>query len=318
MVQPTHPFGHPKQGDGYFELIDFNLVRHLADGRQVKGTYGVNVVKVREVIHMPRINPLASTVNGIEGIFELRGVPIPAINLCTILGDTRAPFSPEDQIIVTEFAHKRAGFIVQQTNRIRRVPWDKILPPSTDKASSMTGMMLIEENEFLFILDLERIISQLENVASGRPAFIQENAPLPPMMAPRKLGYPTILLVDDSSLILNSVARSLNQEGFGVVLARNGVEGIQRLEEAESSAYAIDAIITDLEMPQMDGLSLLKKIRLHRTYAQIPVYLHTSLSDTGSRETAKQLGANEFFVKNDISTILRYLKAQLLGGAIPA
>ena len=318
LVQPTNSFGHPKQGDGYFELIDFNLVRNLPDGRQVKGTYGVNVVKVREVIHMPRINPLASTVNGVEGIFELRGVPIPAINLCTILGDARAPVSPEDQIIVTEFAHKRAGFIVQQTNRIRRVPWEKILPPSADKASSMTGMMLIEDNEFLFILDLERIISQLENMATGRPAFVQENSPLPPMLSPRKLGYPTILLVDDSSLILNSVARSLNQEGYGIVLARNGLEGIQRLEEANQSGYVIDAIITDLEMPQMDGLSLLKRIRQHSTYSRIPVYLHTSLSDTGSRETAKQLGANEFFVKNDIGTILRYLKTQFLGATLSA
>lgn len=318
LVQPPNNLGHPKQGDGYFELIDFNLVRNLPDGRQVKGTYGVNVVKVREVIHMPRINPLASTINGVEGIFELRGVPIPAINLCTILGDARTPFSQDDQIIVTEFAHRRAGFIVQQTNRIRRVPWEKILPPSADKASSMTGMMLIEDNEFLFILDLERIISQLENVASGRPAFVHENTPLPPMMAPRKIGFPTILLVDDSNLILNSLARTLNQEGYGIVLARNGVEGLQRLEEAKQSSHVIDAIITDLEMPQMDGLTLLKKIRAHGNYSRIPVYLHTSLSDTGSRETAKQLGANEFFVKNDIGTILRYLKTQLLGVTLSA
>lgn len=318
MDQSPNSFGHPKQGDGYFELIDFNLVRHLPDGREIKGTYGVNVVKVREVIHMPKINPLASTVAGIEGIFELRGVPIPAINLCTILGDARAPYTQDDQIIVTEFAHKRAGFIVQRTNRIRRVPWEKILPPSSDKASSMTGMMLIEDNEFLFILDLERIISQLENMASGRPAFVQENSPLPPMMAPRKMGYPTILLVDDSSLILNSVARALNQEGFGIVLGRNGLEGLQRLEEASLGNYTIDAVITDLEMPQMDGLSFLKKIRSNGQYKAMPVYLHTSLSDTGSRETAKQLGANEFFVKNDINTILRYLKTQLLGAKISA
>ncbi|RZA15412.1 MAG: response regulator [Proteobacteria bacterium] len=176
----------------------------------------------------------------------------------------------------------------------------------------MTGMMLIENNEFLFILDLERIIMQLESMASGRPAFVQENAPLPPMMGPRKAGYPTILLVDDSSLILNSVARSLNQEGYGIVLARNGIEGLQRLEESALGGYVIDAVITDLEMPQMDGLSMLKKIKQHPEYKKIPVYLHTSLSDTGSRETAKQLGANEFFIKNDIGAILRYLKSQLL------
>lgn len=312
------PHTQPGQGDGYFELIEFSLVRRLPDGREIKGTYGVNVVKVREVIHMPKINPLASTVAGVEGIFELRGAPIPAVNLCTILGDPRQAVNPDDQIIVTEFAHKRAGFIVRQTNRIRRVPWDKILPPSSDKASSMTGMMLIENNEFLFILDLERIIMQLESTASGRPAFVQDNAPLPPFLAARKHGYPTILLVDDSSLILNSIARALNQDGYGIVMARNGLEGIQRLEEASQGQYHIDAIITDLEMPQMDGLSMLKRIKGISAYSRIPIYLHTSLSDTGSRETATALGATEFFVKNDISTILKYLKTHLVESKISA
>ena len=293
-------------------------MRRLPDGREVKGTYGVNVVKVREVIHMAKINPLASTVAGVEGIFELRGSPIPAVNLCTILGDTRTPLNPEDQIIVTEFAHKRAGFIVHQTNRIRRVPWEKILPPSADKASSMTGMLLIENNEFLFILDLERIIMQLESMASGRPAFVQDNAPLPPLLAPRKPGYPTILLVDDSSLILNSIARAINQDGYGIILARNGVEGLQRLDESKVGGYNVDAIITDLEMPQMDGLTMLKRIKANPEYSQIPTYLHTSLSDTGSRETAKALGATEFFVKNDIAAILKYLKSNLLGSRISA
>jgi len=314
LTTPTKSLGHPKQGEGYFELIDFNLVRRLADGREIVGTYGVNVVKVREVIHMPIINPLASTVTGIEGIFELRGIPIPAINLCTILGDQPRPISSDDQIIVTEFSNKRAGFIVHQTNRIRRVPWDKILPPSSDKASSMTGMMLIEDNQFLFILDLERILSQLEALSSGRSSHSSDNATLPALLLPLRMGYPTILLVDDSNLILNNVARSLNTEGYGIVLARNGLEALHRLEEAQANDYRIDAIITDLEMPQMDGLSLLKNVRATPAYANIPVYLHTSLNDVGSRESAKQLGARDFFTKNDIITILRLLKLQLIDG----
>lgn len=305
------------QGDGYFELIEFSLLRHLPNGREIKGIYGVNVVKVREVIHMPKINPLASTVQGVEGIFELRGAPIPAINLCTILGDAPAPLDPEDQIIVTEFAHKRAGFIVHQTNRIRRVPWEKILPPSADKASAMTGMMLIENNEFLFILDLERIITQLEYTATGRQNLIQDSNPLPAYMPAKKPGYPTILLVDDSTLILNGIARALNGEGYGLILARDGVEALQRIEDA-GSTYTIEAVITDLEMPQMDGLSLLKRIKANPKHSKLPVYLHTSLSDTGSRQTAMNLGANDFFVKNDIVTILKCLKTNVLGSRLTA
>ena len=297
---------------GYFELIDFTLIRHLPDGREITGHYGVNVVKVREVIHMPKINPLASSVNGVEGIFELRGVPIPIINLCTVLGDTRVPPAPHHQVIVTEFANKRAGFIVNQTNRIRRVAWDKILAPSSDRASSMTGMMLIEENEFLFILDLERIISNLEMQATGRSIASIENATQLQYYPPKKIGYPTILLVDDSSLILNNIARNLNFEGYGIVVARNGIEALQRLEEQD--AYTISAVITDLEMPQMDGISLLKRIRSHNLFQALPVYLHSSLSDVGSRESAIRMGANDFFLKNELATILATLKKDLLPG----
>src|SRR6476620_2337487 len=119
-------------GGNYFELIEFTLMRNLPGGRVIKGTYGVNVVKVREVVHMPRINPLSSSVPGIEGIFELRGIPIPAVNLCKVLGDYESTLHSEQQIIVTEFSQKRAGFIVHSTNRIRRVTWDKVLPPSAD------------------------------------------------------------------------------------------------------------------------------------------------------------------------------------------
>lgn len=316
-----------KSSGSHFELIDFTLNRHLPDGRVVAGTYGVNVVKVREVIHMPIINPLASNVPGIEGIFELRGVPIPAVNLCTILGDKRGDLSSDDQIIVTEFSHKRAGFIVHSTNRIRRVTWDKILPPSTDRASSMTGMMLIENNEFLFILDLERIIANLEAQAYGRSAvnsmssgaIHEESSALTSMVTPaRRPGYPSILIVDDSSLILTNLSRTLNQEGYGVVIARNGLEGLQRLEESQTGAFRIDCIITDLEMPQMDGLTFLKRVRQDPFFNRVPMFLHSSLSDNSSQERAVRDGANGFFVKNDMSVIIQTLKAQLLTRKIPA
>jgi two-component system chemotaxis response regulator CheV len=104
-------------GGNYFELIEFTLMRQLPNGNKLAGIYGINVVKVREVVHMPKINPLSSRVPGIAGIFELRGVPIPAVNLCRVLGDEASVVSPEQQIIVAEFSQKRAGFIVHGTNR---------------------------------------------------------------------------------------------------------------------------------------------------------------------------------------------------------
>lgn len=313
-------------GGNYFELIEFSLQRNLPGGRVIKGTYGVNVVKVREVVHMPRINPLSSSVPGIAGIFELRGIPIPAVNLCMVLGDYNSPITADQQIIVTEFSQKRAGFVVHTTNRIRRVTWDKVLPPSADSNSSITGMMLIEQSEFLFILDLERIIAGLESRAHGHnsmealPQGLNHSAPQYQAINMNR-NAPGILLVDDSNLILNTVSRALHHEGYRVILAKNGLEGLQKLEQSfasSSSLGPIHAIITDVEMPQMDGITFISRVRKKREFDGLPIFLHTSLSDTGSRDQGEKAGANGYLLKNDVLTIIETLKRHFLLGKIPA
>ncbi|WP_176736300.1 chemotaxis protein CheW [Oligoflexus tunisiensis] len=319
---------HFEVGGNYFELIEFSLLRNLPGGRVIKGHYGVNVVKVREVVHMPRINPLSSSVPGIAGIFELRGIPIPAVNLCMVLGDYQSPITPDQQIIVTEFSQKRAGFIVHSTNRIRRVTWDKVLPPSADSNSSITGMMLIEGSEFLFILDLEKIIASLESKAHGHHTMealpdlphgfdhaVQHHNLL------RDRNAPCILLVDDSNLILTNVSRALHHEGYRVIQARNGLEALHKLEQSQSAGNAagrVQAIITDVEMPQMDGITFISRVRKMSEFDRIPIFLHTSLGDTGSRDLGEKAGANGYLVKNDVLTIIETLKRHFRLSTIPA
>jgi two-component system chemotaxis response regulator CheV len=319
---------HFEVGGNYFELIEFSLHRNLPDGRVIKGIYGVNVVKVREVVHMPRINPLSSSVPGIAGIFELRGIPIPAVNLCMVLGDYQSPISTDQQIIVTEFSQKRAGFIVHSTNRIRRVTWDKILPPSADSNSSITGMMLIEDSEFLFILDLEKIIAGLECKAHGHHSM--EALPGLPrgfdaeafnQVVQKDRNAPGILLIDDSNLILTNVSRALHHEGYRVIQAKNGLEALQKLELAQSAGSStgpVHAIITDVEMPQMDGITFISRVRKKREFDGIPIFLHTSLGDTGSRDLGEKAGANGYLVKNDVLTIIETLKRHFLLSTISA
>ncbi|HYX34640.1 MAG TPA: chemotaxis protein CheW [Oligoflexus sp.] len=316
-------------GGNYFELIEFSLQRNLPGGRVIKGNYGVNVVKVREVVHMPRINPLSSSVPGIAGIFELRGIPIPAVNLCMVLGDYSSPISSDQQIIVTEFSQKRAGFIVHSTNRIRRVTWDKVLPPSADSNSSITGMMLIENSEFLFILDLEKIIAGLESKAHGHHSM--EALPGLPhgydheaqqhQLLNMNRNAPGVLLVDDSNLILTNVSRALHHEGYRVIMAKNGQEALQKLEQSMSSGSPngpVHAIITDVEMPQMDGITFITRVRKKRDFDGIPIFLHTSLGDSGSKELGEKAGANGYLVKNDVLTIIETLKRHFLLSKITA
>ncbi len=300
-------------GGNFFELIEFSLVRRMPKNQVYVGVYGVNVAKVREVVHMPKINPLASSVEGVAGIFELRGIPIPAVNLNKILGDYEAPITQDQQIIVTEFSQKRAGFIVSHTHRIRRVSWDKVLPPSTDSSSCMTGMILLENNEFLFILDLEKILAGLESVNQPQPNIYAQsefNQPSADSNKPIDRNSLGILVVDDSKLILSNLKRVLSGKGFRVITANNGQEGLGIVEailSGDKKYGPIHAIITDIEMPKMDGLTFIRKMRENPDLQSLPILLHTSLDGKATQAAAKKVGANGYVIKNDIDKIISYL-----------
>ncbi len=310
-------------GSNNFEMIEFSLERQLPDGSTRTGIYGVNVAKVREVVRLPTINPLASSVKGIEGIFELRGVPIPAINLCQVLGDSPQPLSADLQIIVSEFSMKRAGFIVNQTKCIRRVEWSKVMAPSSGESSFMTGMVLRDDGEFLFILDLEKILAKLEMAASGRDGFMSAGRDqfIPNMdshsqQAAEKLG--TILLVDDSSIIRSNLKTVLSRAGYRVILKEDGEKALHFLEDYANdfkSDERIDIVVTDVEMPRMDGLTLIDRMKKNPLLSSLPVLLHSSLSNPATQEAGLKAGANGYVVKSDPAELIKKIKHFLKAAA---
>jgi two-component system chemotaxis response regulator CheV len=305
-------------GGSFFELIEFSVTRRIR-GRSIKGIYGVNVAKVREVVRMPKINPLASRCRGVAGIFELRGVPIPAVHLSTALGDDEQECLPSQQLIVSEFSQKRAGFVVDATHRIRRIAWEKVLPPSSDAGSFITGMTLIDDNEFLFILDLERILLHLEYGNEGRMTAGMPGMPGSSVVAPKATSSaagtgPLLLLVEDSQFIRNGVKMALERVGYRVVEAGDGAEALDILNRGLKAppGQRIDAVVTDIEMPRMDGLSLTRRIREHAQLRQMPVLLHSSLSGKSNMQAGETVGANGYVVKNDFQTLFELLR-EILG-----
>ncbi len=310
-------------GGSVFELIEFALTRKI-NGQTIRGLYGVNVAKVREVVRMPKINSLASRHKGIAGLFELRGIPIPAINLAVTLGDETGEIRSNQQIIVTEFSQKRAGFIVDTTHRIRRIAWEKVLPPSADPSSCMSGMTLVEDNEFLFILDLEKILLNLEFGESYVNSHSQSSQPQPygvlevgrdtrPMVPSGVEGHGNIriLLIDDSAFIRSGCKQMLVKSGFQVVEAGDGAEALQMLE-ATTTDNGFDLIVSDIEMPRMDGLSLTKKLREHPRFNEMPIILHTSLSGKANQVAGLAVGANGYVIKNDFLNLFKLI-SELLG-----
>jgi two-component system chemotaxis response regulator CheV len=326
--------------ESIFELIEFRLDRKI-NGQVITGRYGINVVKVREVVRMPKINPLNSRLSGLAGVFELRGVPIPVINLPAVLGDERAEISKNQKVIVTEFGVKRAGFIVDATHRIRRVNWSHVMPPAADSGTYISAMTLIEDNEFLFILDFERILADIDamsnsKVSTSQPSKTTSEASMPFLAAADKdikvtplnrsvsvegnqgLGQsnsPLILLVDDSSFILKNTKIGLQRFGLNVMTATNGAEALGILENYASGNWngtRLAAVVTDIEMPQMDGFILTKNIRAMDAISDLPIIIHSSLSGKATQDTGMAMGANGYVVKNDIKHLVEAL-SEIIG-----
>ncbi len=311
-------------GGSYLELIEFHVDRALPNGEILQGRYGVNVAKVREVVRMPVITPHGVTEQGVAGIFELRGVPIPAVNLAVVLGHKQAKLLPEQQIIVVEFSNRRAGFIVSATKRIRRIPWDRVLAPPNDKSSFVTGMILLEENEFLFILDMEKILNELDNKplvkeSDGQSITIEDlirlglGGPKNPVVEAKVNASHRILVVDDSPLILDAVRSTFAKAGYRVDTACDGLAALELLDQSTDEASGIDLIVTDVEMPRMDGITLVKKIREHALLSHLPIVFHSSLSGDATVRAGQAAGADGYVVKNDFKALLemarRFLKS---------
>ena len=234
-------------GSNLFELIEFSVARGTPT------LYGVNVAKVREVIRLPHIVPCLTNCPEVLGVFNLRGVPIPAIHLSRALGYQSDEVTATSQVIVTEFSRRVAGFVVAGTRRIRRVSWDKVLPPTSDAFNSITGMMLIENQDFIFILDFERILIDIENRGRSQAAipdseaFVPENERVTlrrssasdsssqgegshPQSAERG-RTPRIMVVDDSPTARRALTEILRALCLDVVEFPNGEQAWSALND---------------------------------------------------------------------------------------
>jgi two-component system chemotaxis response regulator CheV len=278
-------------------------------------SFGVNVAKVREVIRMPEIVPCLTSCDAVLGVFNLRGHPIPVIHLAKALGLQQAAVPAQAQIVVTEFSRRLAGFVVAGTKRIRRVSWDKVLPPSSDTFGHITGMMLIENQQFIFILDFERILLDIEGHGTasnpGRPNYLtpSEQKTLMSDAVPPEFAGSLIMVVDDSPTARRSMSDLLGGMGLTCVTFANGEEAWSALSDharyAAQGGFA--AVISDVEMPKLDGYSLAKRLRSDPQLKKTPFILHSSLTGQVNKDRAFQAGADAYvtkFNKREISDAL--------------
>ncbi len=304
-----------KVGSNEMELVDFRILKQEDDG-VYEGIYGINVSKVREIIKFPELTDLPGTPEFIEGIFDLRGVVIPVVNLAKWMGIEEPEEARKDaRVIITEFNNVLIGFIVHDAKRIRRISWSEIEPAAFASGSGknaldgskITGVTKIEGDNVLLILDLESVVQDLglyEPDVSNTPAEIDNLSGV-------------ALILDDSATARKIVKDALKKMGFKVVEAIDGVEGLQKLDDlyqmyGNEIAQNLKIIISDVEMPKMDGFHFAATVKEDERFQDIPIVFNSSISDHFSEIRGKEAGAEAYLVKfqadsfyDEVSRIVR-------------
>ncbi|OHE16112.1 MAG: fused signal transduction protein/response regulator [Sulfurimonas sp. RIFOXYD2_FULL_37_8] len=302
-----------KVGSNEMELVDFRIFKQEKD-RVYEGIYGVNVSKVREIIKLPRLTELPGTPEFIEGIFDLRSVVIPVVNLAKWMKIIEPEgVEKNSRVVITEFNNILIGFIVHEAKRIRRISWADIEPASfmnnsaSIEGSKITGVTKIEGDNVLLILDLESVVQDLglyEPDTQYNAGEIENFSGL-------------ALVLDDSSTARKIVKEALIKMGFNVVEATDGQEGLEKLDElyeiyGEDISNTLKIIISDVEMPRMDGFHFAANVKEDGRFSTIPIVFNSSISDHFSELRGVEAGGEAYLVKfkadsfyNEIARVVR-------------
>lgn len=295
-----------ESGTNELEIVEFYLDEvDPVSGKVYKGYYGVNVAKVLEIIRAPKITEMPQVNHpSVLGAFNQRSHIIPLIDLAVWLGKERNESEPP-KVVVTEFNKVTSAFLVSGVNRIHRLSWEQVEPPNKYVAemsdSSFTGVVRIDE-KIVFILDLEKIVADL-NPELG----MQLDEDQLPESSPNYRA----LVADDSATTRNMIKMLLEKADFTVQTADNGSEAWAKLStlkhqvenEGKALNELVDVVISDIEMPSMDGHNLTKRIKDDVTLGKLPVILFSSLITDKLRHKGDAVGADDQISKPEVTQL---------------
>ncbi|CAH1538595.1 MULTISPECIES: chemotaxis protein CheV [Vibrio] len=277
-------------GQNRLELLTFRLM-----GRQ---RYGINVFKVKEVLQCPKLTSMPNLHPLVKGVAHIRGHTVSVIDLSLAIGGRPTTDIDKCFVVIAEFNRTIQAFLVSSVERIINMHWEAILPPpdGAGKAHYLTAVTNID-NELVEILDVEKILAEIAPVDETMDSAIGEEIAVAEQAKPI---VRRILIADDSTVARKQVERAITSIGFEVVSVKDGKEAYNKLLEMaqEGSIYdQISLVISDIEMPEMDGYTLTAEIRRNADLKNLYVILHSSLSGVFNQAMVERVGANTFIAK---------------------
>ncbi|WP_300426019.1 chemotaxis protein CheV [uncultured Thalassolituus sp.] len=289
-------------GENRLELLLFRV-----KGAQL---YGINVFKVKEIIQCPKLTLLPGSNPVVRGVVHIRSGTIPIMDMSMATGSAPLPDVEKAFVIITEYNGKTQGFLVSSVDKIINMNWESIHPPpkGTGREHYLTAVTEIE-NKLVEIIDVEKILAEVSPIREEISDGIL-NDDIRNQAQSRK-----ILIVDDSKIARKQITRCLQNIGLEVVALEDGRQAWEHLYGIHESGERVQdhymMLISDIEMPEMDGYTLVTRIRSEPAMEGFYVVLHSSLSGVFNKAMVEKVGADDFIAKFDPDVLADHLVQRL-------
>lgn len=286
-----------ESGTNELEIVEFDVANNK---------FGINVIKVKEIIQPIPVIFVPHAHEHVEGIIQLRGEVLPVVDMLKVLGITNVERSPQQKYIVAEFNKQRVVFHVDNVTQIHRISWDQIEKPSDmyQGGGSQVIGVIKQNDQMILLLDFERIMLEI-NPESGI------NVESVKKLGKRERSDKKIVIAEDSPLLRKLLHDTLNEAGYANVDffengrdAYNYLETLVKADPSKDITQHVQMIITDIEMPQMDGHHLTRKIKEHPDLAVLPVIIFSSLITDDLRHKGERVGAEDQISKPEIAELI--------------
>jgi two-component system chemotaxis response regulator CheV len=304
-----------ESGTNEVEIVEFYLDEQRTAG-EYRGYYGINVAKVLEILQMPELTDMPEVSHpAVLGAFNLRQEIIPLIDLAGWLGKKRTEKEPP-KVIVTEFNRTKSAFLVSGVTRIHRINWNEVEAPtgyvSSLTVNSITGVVKFAKR-IVFILDMEKICMDL----NPEPPLIQE--PAEDIRQSIQHRHIKALVADDSTMARKMITGILEKAGFVVHAVENGEQARQYMIQCRRKAqeknlplqHYVDVIVSDIEMPVMDGHTLTRSLKEDPDFRPVPVVLCSSIITETLHHKGIAVGADEQVSKAELGDLVPKIYALL-------
>ncbi len=283
-----------ESGTNEIEIMKFTIGGNL---------YGINVAKVREIMISAPVKPMPMAHQAVEGIFKPRDTVLTVVDLPSYLG-VASPKDPKDIFIITNFNKMFIAFRVHTVDRISRISWTDIQKPDKTVSGGAEGVatgIAQCDGELVTILDFERIVAEIAPETSIQVSEVEQ-------LGPRERNDKPIWVAEDSILLSKMIEDSLRRANYvNLHMFSNGLElweSLSALPQNGDLARDVALIITDIEMPQMDGHRLTKLVKDNSRFKQIPLIIFSSLISEEMRRKGRDLGADEQLTKPEIGHLV--------------